>query len=188
VAKARAIWCGLALIALAGCGSPSSERAADATPSTSSSGTDASPQPVASSTASSGATPVQTGAGGTATPASSGGPGPAGSTPSPTPSATRITLKIVIKPCVQPGQTQVLTFHARPNMNVVVNTRYADNKDGQAHGGFDYGHATDSRGDYRLSWVVDPATPIGPADSLVGAIDEVGTGNGRGDFRVALRC
>jgi hypothetical protein len=100
-----------------------------------------------------------------------------------------MTLKLVVSArCVVPGARQTLSFHARPRMNVVLDTRYADDKDGQVHGGFDYNHFTDAAGDYRLSWIVDPLTPVGPADSLVGAVDRYGRANGRVEFRVARSC
>lgn len=99
-----------------------------------------------------------------------------------------MTITVRIKPCVRVGDTQVLSFHARPGMSVVVDTRYADGRDGQVYGGFDYQHKTDAHGNYSLSWLVKPGTPPGAADSLVGAVDETGSGNGRGDFRVAGSC
>ena len=100
-----------------------------------------------------------------------------------------MTLKVTLSAyCVTPGGTETLSFHARPKMGVVLDTRYADNKDGQAHGGFDYQHFTDAAGDYRFTWTVDPFAPVGPADSLLGAVDRYGRANGRADFRVAHSC
>lgn len=93
-----------------------------------------------------------------------------------------------MKPCVQRGQTQTMSIHVRPNMGVVVDTRYADGKDGQAYGGIDYGHKSDAHGDYHFSWLVSPVAPLGQADTLVGVVDQQGTGNGRQAFRVALKC
>jgi hypothetical protein len=73
-------------------------------------------------------------------------------------------------------------------MLVALDTTYSDNRDGQVYGGFDVSHRTDAHGNYKLSWLVKPGTPTGPASSQVGVADHEGSGQGKGVFRVALAC
>jgi hypothetical protein len=75
-----------------------------------------------------------------------------------------------------------------PNANVIIDTLYADKKDGQAHGGFKPDGKADANGDYTLSWTVLPGTPIGPAKVFVAAGNSKHRGSTDALFRVAAVC
>ncbi|MCU1591846.1 MAG: hypothetical protein JWP11_3102 [Frankiales bacterium] len=121
-------------------------------------------------------------------PSPAAGASAAGS-PSPAASYTRIVLDASLSStCVTPGGSLTLTMRARPDMNVILDTRYPDGKDGQVHGGFDVHGHTDATGHYALTWKVDPLTPTGDADVQVAAVDHSASGNRRLPFKVAAAC
>jgi hypothetical protein len=190
VAKSRCAATAVLLLALAGCSSDPTPKANPSGTATSATATPSGAAPSASATTTTSASARPTTGGATAAPSSkvTTSARPGGPSPSASPTYTRDTLKLSVKPCVQPGQTQRLSFRLRPNMQVVVNTRYPDNKDGQVHGGYSYGRRTDAKGEFVLTWVLDPTTPTGSARTLVGAVDGAGTANGYVDWNVARRC
>ena len=135
-----------------------------------------------------------TGSGGTggqsATPGTTTAPqGGSSTSPSTKPSPTQIDLKATLaKQCVKPGESQTVSFTARPNMKVIVNTGYSDQKDGSVHGGRFTDVTTDGNGHFTATWTVSPAAPPGDASTQVAAVDMYGTGHSRLPFRVALAC
>lgn len=110
-------------------------------------------------------------------------------TPSTAPSKTHIELDATLsKTCVRPGDSQTLTIKARPRMRVLVNTGYADGKEGSVHGGRFTDGSTDANGVYTVTWLVSPAAPPGEAATNTAAVDDFGTGTKRLPFRVAAVC
>jgi hypothetical protein len=198
---ARAAGALLAATVLVACGGGSkpASKAADGAPAPTASGTgqagSGTPAASGSATGGPGATATPTGGStatsGTGTTPASTPTRPAGTaSPSTKPSPTAIFLNATLsKTCVRPGGTQSLTMRARPNMKVIVNTSYADGKDGSTYGGrFTKDQFTDANGRYTVSWTVALTAPQGDAATSVGAVDESGTGYRRLPFRVAATC
>ena len=195
----------LLLLALAGCGGSSGSSDAGASPEPSAA--DLSGQAAASVTAPSADASAAAGAAqaaaqvgaqvGASTAPSSGSVAGGGAAaarsarPGAQPTPTHIILDATLSAaCVTPGGSMTLTIeHARPGMQVIFDTTYADGKDGKVHGGVDSkGTRTTTSGGYAFTWTVDPLTPKGQANVQVGAVDSMGYGDRKLTFDVAPSC
>jgi hypothetical protein len=79
--------------------------------------------------------------------------------------------------------------HARPGMQVIMDTTYSDGKDGKVYGGIDSkGTRTTTDGGYTFTWTVSPVAPKGDATVQVGAVDNMGYGDKKLTFAVAPTC
>jgi hypothetical protein len=183
----------VALLALAACSHHKPSGApAPTTPAVSSGST----TPPASSPATTpGSTPSASGGGthqsGTPRPGGSGGASAGTSSSATTPPATvqPITITLTLaKTCVSPGGTQRADVTTTPNAIVVIDTRYADNKDGQTHGGLKPDGRSDATGHFTFSWTVLPGTPSGNATTYAGTGDGAHAGSADKTFRVATVC
>jgi hypothetical protein len=151
--------------------------------------TSPSAKPGAPSSAKPGATP-----GASSAPASgtSGTPKPGTSaTPSSRPRpASDLTLKITLsKECVVPGTAQTVTVDVDlGNVRVLVDTLYADKKDGQTHGGFKVDGFADGKGHYSWTFTVLPGTPVGTATLWAAAGNDKHRAKEAKQFVVNTRC
>lgn len=125
-------------------------------------------------------------------PAATGAPAPSASATTKSPEelkASHVPINIVLaKSCVRPGETQTVSFRARPNMRVVGNTGYADRQDGTVHGGRFNNVNTDETGYFTTTWTVSPTAPHGQASVQVAVVDQHGTGTDKKSFTVAAVC
>jgi hypothetical protein len=122
---------------------------------------------------------------------------PAGATGQPSapaaqPTATKqaTTVKVTLsKTCVRPGDSLTVdAMSSRPNMFLIYDTAYPDNKDGATHGGIDKDGKTDGSGHYSSTFTVDKGTPVGEASVVLSVIDGDGSAGSHKPFRVALTC
>ena len=108
---------------------------------------------------------------------------------SPLPSPSHGVLDATLSAdCVTPGAPITLTAHGRPGMQVLVNTLYADGKDGHVHGGFENRRRTGASGAYTLTWTLPAGAPVGDASVQAAAVDTSGSASHRLTFRIATDC
>jgi hypothetical protein len=147
--------------------------------SASASGTSSSPGSSGSAT-----TPASSASGVPATSARASHPGSSSASPD-----NRMTVTITLAhPCVTAGGEQTAEITALPGSILVIDTVYADGKEGQTHGGLNSNARTDSKGHLTYSWTVLPGTPAGKATTYTAATHERKQGNASASFEVKTVC
>jgi hypothetical protein len=178
-----------AVAALPACGGDKKPGAAPTPATTTPSGSATAPAPSTTATG-----PSATGPAGTATaPTGSGTPAPGTSAPATSPGATATpgTIKVTLAlgdACVEPGGIQRATVTTVPGARVVVDTLYADKKDGQTHGGIVTDGKTDAKGRWTYAWTVKVGTPPGRAYTRAAAGKDNTRGSDTKSFDVAVHC
>jgi hypothetical protein len=90
--------------------------------------------------------------------------------------------------CVAPGGAQKLEIHTAPNATVVIDTLYADGKDGKTHGGLKPDGKANRTGLFLYSFIVMEGTPPGPATLYVIVKKDDRAAQKQGAFQVGLAC
>jgi hypothetical protein len=90
--------------------------------------------------------------------------------------------------CVAPGGTQRLVVETLPNAFVAFDNLYADDRDGQVHGGAEGRARSDARGRYVATWRIAPDTPPGRVRIDVGAAAAGRSAIVMRYYRLAARC